>query len=177
MVCRLVKEKDVRFLQKDFCKLDTHPPSSGELIGRTVEILAGETKSRQCPLYLSLVIISSKHHKPLMFLRKFLYQLHVRVALVVGTLCQLAVHDVYLLLQCGHLCKCLACLFPYRSVVLQYHYLRQVAYGLVVRYCNVTCSRGLLTAQYLQHGRFPCAVFSYEGNAVTVINHETCVQE
>ena len=98
MVGRLVEQQHVRLLKQNLRKLDAHSPTARELIGRTVEVCSEETETRQRALNLSLIVIAAHHHVALMLLSEFLHKSHIRLRLIVGALCQLAVQFINLLL-------------------------------------------------------------------------------
>ena len=85
VVGRLVEEQYVGRLQQQFGQLDTHAPSSRELAGGAVEVGTLEAEAEECLLYIFLEVA---HVYGIEFLREgghFLDELHIVVALIVGT--------------------------------------------------------------------------------------------
>ena len=62
------------------------------------------------------------------------YEFHIGVRLVVGPLLHLLLQAVHLSLHLIDIGKSLACLFADGGIVLQIHYLGQIAYSTVVRH-------------------------------------------
>ena len=73
VVGRLIEQEYIRLLKQDFRQLDTHTPTTGELLGRTLEIVAGEAKTSERALNLSLIILATHHHIVLVLLGKLFH--------------------------------------------------------------------------------------------------------
>ena len=133
MVGRLIEEEHIRLLEQDFCQLDTHTPSAGELSGRTVEIFTGETQTAQCALYFCLVVFTAHHHIAIMFLGELLHELGIALALVVGAVGHFLLHLVEARLHLGIVGESLSGFLLYGGIILQFHHLRQIADGGFIR--------------------------------------------
>ena len=177
MVGRLVEKKHIGFLQQYLSQLDTHTPSTRELTGRTVEVLAGEAQTCKRALYLCLIVLAAHHHVAFMLLGKLLYQLGIRLALIVGTVGHLLLHLVE---TCLHLCvmsKGLAGFLLHGGVVLQLHHLWQIAYRCLVGHSHNAICWFLHTTKYLEHRRLTCSVLAHQGYAVTVVDDKVHIVE
>ena len=177
VVRRLVEQQHVRFLQQDLRQLDTHAPASAELMSRTFQIGAQEAQTAQCAFDLCLVVLSTHHHIPLVFLCVALHQLHIVITLIVSAFRQFPIHLVEPFLHPRITGKGLARLLPHRRIVLQVHHLRQIAYRRIVRHGHHTLRRALLSAQNLQQGTLACPVLAHQRNAVAVVHHETGISK
>ena len=177
MVGRLVEQEYVGTAQQNLCQLDTHAPTARELARGTVEVCAQEAQTCQRTLYLGLIVVAAHHHEAVVLLRKLLHKCGIRFALVIGTLCQLAVKVVNTCLHLCHVRESLARLLLHGGVVLQNHHLWQVAYSGVVGYCHLAICRFLQSAYYLQHGRLACSVLAHKGYAVAVVHYKAHISE
>ena len=177
MVRRLVEQQHVGTAQQNLRQLDAHAPTAGELAGGAVEVGAEEAQSQQRALHLGLIAFAAEHQVALVLLREPLHESHVVVALVVGALGEFAFHALHALLQPRCVAERLAGLFLHGGIVGQPHHLRQIAYRGVVRNID-RAARGLLLAtQNLQQRRLARAVLAHEGDAVAIVDDETCLAE
>ena len=177
MVGRLIEQQHIRLLQQNLGQLDAHAPSSGELTGRSLEILAGETESAQGSLYLSLVVFAAHHHVALVLLGELLHQLGIAFALIVSAVGHLLLHLVEACLHLGIVGESLSGFLLHGGIILQFHHLWQVADGGFVRDSHHTIRRFLQAAEYLEHRRFSGSVLTHQGNAVAVVNDEAYIME
>ncbi len=65
--------------------------------------------------------------------------------------------------------ECLAHLLYHRASVGEFHLLRQVADGGVLRDCHLARGRPLQAGYDFQHRRFPGSVLAHEGNPVAAV--------
>ena len=173
MVGRLVEEQYIGFLQQDFGQLDTHTPTTRELRCGTLEITTLKAQTGERTLYLGFIVLSTHHHIALVLGSIFLNQLHVALALVIGTFSKFLIHLIQALLHTSVISKSFLCFFTNGGIVLQNHDLWQVAHLCIVRHTNSACGRFLLSTQYFEHGRFTSSIFAHKGYAVLVVNDET----
>ena len=177
VVGRLVEQQYVGASQQNLCQLDTHTPAAAELLRRAVEVVACESQTGKCALYLCLVVVATHHHVVVVLLREPLHQFGIFRAFEVGALSHLLVELLYLRLQLSRVGKRLACFLLYGRVILQHHHLRQIADSGVCWYSHIAFSRLLQPAYNLQHRRFAGAVLAHKCYAVAVVHHETYVAE
>ena len=177
VVGRLIEEEYIRLLEQDLCQLDTHTPSTGELPGRTVEIFTGETQTAQGSLNLSLVVFTAHHHVALVLLGEFLHELGIALALVVGAVGHFLLHLVEARLHLGIVGESLAGFLLHGGIILQFHHLRKIADRGFIRDSHHTGGWLLQATENLQHRRFAGTVFTYQGNAVAVVDYEAYIIE
>ena len=146
-------------------------------MGRAVKIVSGKAQTCQCAFDVGLIVFGTHHHVAFMFLGELLYQLHVFLAVIVGTFRQLVVHLVQFLLQHGVACESLAGFLAHGGVVLQHHHLRQITYGRFIRNGHISGCGLLYAAQYFQHGGFPRSVLADKGYSVTSVDDEIHITE
>ena len=107
-----------------------------------------------------------------MLQRKLLYQCQIALALVVRTLSQLLVQRIHLLLQLRHIRERFLRLLTNGGIVLQNHYLRQIAYRRIVGNAHHATGRLLLSTEYLEQGRLACPILTHQGDAVAIVHHK-----
>ena len=112
-----------------------------------------------------------------MFLGKLLYELSIAFALIVGAVGHFLLHLVQTRLHLGIMGESLAGFLLHGRIILQLHYLWQIADGGFVRNSHNAISRFLQTAENLEHRRFSCTILTYQGNAVAVVDDETYIMK
>ena len=132
MVGGLVQKQHVRTAQQDLCQLYTHAPTAAELGGGAVKVGTFKAQSCECAFHFCLIVVGPHHHVAFVLGGKLLYQLHVAVALIIGSLRQFFVQLVHTFLHLAYVGKRFLYLLPHGGVVLQVHNLRQIANGRVV---------------------------------------------
>ena len=128
----LVQKQHVRTAQQDLCQLYTHAPTAAELGGGAVKVGTFKAQSCECAFHFCLIVVGPHHHVAFVLGGKLLYQLHVAVALIIGSLRQFFVQLVHTFLHLAYVGKRFFYLLPHGGVVLQVHNLRQIANGRVV---------------------------------------------
>ena len=134
MVCGLVEQQHVRAHEQDFCQFYAHAPSSGELAGGTVEVLSCETQSDERTFHLGLGMTGVHQLVTLLSLCEALHQCHVFLALIVGTLFYLLLKRLHAPLHAHGVGESQACLLHHSACVGDFHHLRQVSDGSVLRH-------------------------------------------
>ena len=172
MVCRLVKQQHIGFLQQNLCQFDAHTPSSGELRGWPVEVAAHEAQSLQRAFHHRLVLLAAHHEVAFVQRREPLYESHIVFCLVVSPLSHLALHVLESPAHPDGFGERLARLVAHGGVVLQLHHLRQIAHRGGVGYGDGAARRLLYAAQNLQQRRFAGTVLADKGYAVAVVDDE-----
>ena len=148
MVGRLVEQQHVGFLQQYLGQFYPHAPAAGKFSRPPLQIGALVSESEQRPFQFALASVGSHHQVPLVLGGVAFHQLHVLLALIVGTLAQLSLQLLHVGFQVGYVCKGFLGFLADGRVVLQVHHLRQVAYGAAVGYDHVTRCRRLLPTEY-----------------------------
>ena len=177
VVGRLVEQEHVGLLQENLGELDAHAPATGELARGAVEVAALEAQTGEGALEGGFVVVSAEHHVAVVLESELLDQLGIALALVVGAVGHFLLQPLDALLHAGGVDEGFAGLFDDGGVVGEFHHLRQIAYGGVVG--DGYSARGgfLLSAEYLEHGRFAGAVLAHERYAVAVVDDKTHVME
>ena len=177
MVGRLVEQEYVGVAKKNLGKLNTHTPTARKLACGAVEVVASESQTGERTLYLSLVVVATKHKITVVLLSKFLHKLGVFLALIVGALHELTVELVDTLLQLCGVGKSLTGFLFHSSVVLQNHHLGQIANSCISRNGYIALGGFLYSTYNLQHGGFARTILSNESNAVAVVDNKVDVAE
>jgi len=177
VVGRLVEQEHVGLLQENLGELDAHAPATGELARGAVEVAALEAQTGEGALEGGFVVVAAEHHVAVVLESELLDQLGIALALVVGAVGHLLLQPLDALFHAGGVDEGFAGLFDDGGVVGEFHHLGQIAYGGVVG--DGYGARGglLLSAEYLEHGRFAGTVLAHERYAVAVVDDETHVME
>ena len=112
-----------------------------------------------------------------MLLGKLFDELRIRIALIIRAISHFLLHFVELGLHLRVVGESLAGLLLDGSIVLEFHHLRQVTDGRVIRHSHHARRRLLQATENLQHGRLARTILTDEGNTVSVIDHETHIVE
>ena len=173
----LVKQQHIGTAKQNLRQLNAHAPATGELAGRTIEVGAKEAKTHQRAFNLCLIAFAAEHQVAFVLLCEPLNKSHIVIALVIGAFAKFTFHTVNALFHASSVAEGLARFLLYGGVIGQFHHLRQIANGGVVRNAYHATRRLLLTTQNLQQRRLAGSVLAHKCNAVAVVHHEACLAE
>lgn len=177
MVGGLVKEEQVAVPEQNLGQLYTHAPTTGKLVGGTVEILAPEAETYESTLRFGVHIAHILYGDALMKIFEAVEKLLILPALIVYGLGEAAVDFLKLGLAAVNLGKGLLHLFEQSSLVGQLHLLREITDYDVGRHRYGTGRRGLESGQYFEEGGLPGAVLAHECHFVSLIDDKTDIAE
>ena len=177
MVGGLVEEQYVWVAKENLRQFNSHSPSAGEFLCRTVEVAAFKTESCQCSLHLGFVVVAAEKHIPLVLFSEPLHEGIVVITLVVGALGHLLLHLLQTVLHGNGACESLACFLSDSCLVSNLHHLRQIANSEVGGNRDAAACRLLDAAKQFEHCRLSGAIFTYESNAVVVVDNERDIAE
>ena len=171
----LVEEQHVGLLKEQLGQLDAHAPSAAEVARGAVEIRPFEAEAQQGLLYILLVVGGVDS---IVFLAQGRYlfdELHVAVALVVGTRFQLLVQAVNFSLHLVQMGKGLCRFFEHGASVFGHQVLGQVGDDTVLGSRHLAAGGLAYAGQNLQQGTLSRSVLAHEGDAVFFVDYERYV--
>ena len=133
MVSRLVKQQHIGRFQQQFGKLNAHAPTTRKLACGTVEIGSLKAKTEERFLHILFKMGHVDGIKLLRERRHLFYELHIFVALIVGSCGQLVVYAVNLGLYLVQMSKRLTRLVKNRATVFCHEVLRQISDDTIFR--------------------------------------------
>ena len=177
VVCGLVEQQQVGFLQQQLRQLDAHAPSAGKLRRGAVKVAALESQTLQCPLQLGMIVRAAHHRETVILVRELLNQRHVGLALVICAACNLLVHLVQAFLHLADVGKSRLSLLHHGAAVGQHHHLWQIANRDVFLSRHLSIRRLLHSGNNLQHRALAGTIFAHQGDAVLGVHHKARIQK
>ena len=177
VVGRLVEQQHVGLLEKQLGQLDAHAPTTAEVACGTAEIRTLKAEAQQ-GLFHVFLVVGGIDGVEFFAQRRYLFdELHVAVALVVGTGFQFFVQSFYFGLHFVQVGESLCRFFEHGTSIFGHQVLGQVGDDTILGSRYLAAGGLAYAGQNLEQGAFPGTVFAHQGNAVFFIDYKRYVTE